>query len=211
MLIAYHCRNCGAPVDPEHGKCAYCDTYNKFDYRQKLLQTEKKRRNVRVCVETKSKERIYLDEIVSFDWEVDSIVESCRLGDGRAAWVKLGDTRKLRLTMLITPDTRRQLSFMEGIFTVMVEFVNDGRVFKFDAYRGDIKMECGYNEVSTLSTSIISADGNIEENEIQVSMPEGLLCPNCGAPIHSKLCVCDYCGGWVEWFPGEKGEHLLYG
>ena len=45
----------------------------------------------------------------------------------------------------------------------------------------------------------------------QVSMPEGLLCPNCGAPIHSKLCVCDYCGGWVEWFLGDNKEHLLYG
>ena len=25
-----------------------------------------------------------------------------------------------------------------------------------------------------------------------------LRCPNCGAPIKSRLCACDYCGGWSE-------------
>lgn len=197
MLIAYHCRMCGGVVDIYKSECPYCGTVNDNEY----ISKHEKLRKVRIATQ-KGDNLFYIDSITNIecDYQQPKIDTTLPWSEKSTSVRGIADNMGIiRIESVNTPRLANQLRMMRaGINEYFIEFVGVNKCFHFEGYMNDIKTDWIQGTRLVEHYNIVTT-AEIKEAKISNTIPKDLRCPNCGAPIKSRLGVCDYCKGWVEW------------
>lgn len=198
-VTAYHCPRCGGVTRPDKKYCEYCE--------RELLDNKmfvKQKPRFRILVEGNNG-LINFNGIRSFNIEQEPIaIETTTLDSTWERYVP-GNSSTLNLEMPLT----------ERVAELVYWAKRGQKRIRFEARYG--KFAQALEAQSYLSDSIITGEpgdivtaefgfkflGDVEifDDIIPAYILETMTCPNCGAPIRSRLGTCDYCGGWneVEW------------
>ena len=190
-ITAYHCAHCGAPTRPDRDLCDWCA-------QKALLKHYQEKRNfimpkVRVLVETGGN-YINFDQINDISITSNQI-EATRYYDYEKRYIA---GRKSLLddwhfTML---ETDRSYELIDKLtrkkdYNIRIEALEEDKALELSAYFLDSK-----NELVNFDLCFSPTD---YKGLINTIVPKDITCPNCGAPINSRLGACAYCGGWVEF------------
>lgn len=194
-LINYHCRHCGAPVEPGQERCSYCDqiaNYQKFIGGKNHLLT--------LLIDTDN-DFVNFNEITQIDntpTEPESIDVTCledcmkreiiRRSAGMFIYASMPLTlRGIELQNKLKKDIRYRVRF---------EINGTNMAFETKSYIEREMPEISQNSIISTQLKFIVDD---DYKWLTLEQPKGLTCPNCGAPIISRYGACGYCGGWLEY------------
>ena len=190
-IIAYHCRHCGAPVDPEQEICGFCNKPIQYNGRVG-------KRMARVLIDS-GNDFVYFDQITEIETQsrYDEIDASFMTPDGHLHRVIGSLKNDFTVRMPMTDRSAELLSTLNfgKRYTVKIELANI-QTYEMQTYiepqMPDIKQDCiVMNELK------LYQDSDIKNYFLKV--PDGVFCPNCGALLKSRYGACDYCNGWVEY------------
>ena len=190
-IIAYHCRHCGAPVDPEQEICGFCNKPIQYNGRVG-------KRMARVLIDS-GNDFVYFDQITEIETQsrYDEIDASFMTPDGHLHRVIGSPKNDFTVRMPMTDRSAELLSTLNfgKRYTVKIELANI-QTYEMQTYiepqMPDIKQDCiVMNELK------LYQDSDIKNYFLKV--PDGVFCPNCGALLKSRYGACDYCNGWVEY------------
>ena len=189
-IVNYHCRHCGAPVNPEQDICDYCNM--PIHYKERAGA-----RTIRTLIDTDN-DFVYFDRIIelsSYQSEPEMIEVTTRFDTVRHYVPARPSANRLDVGMKLDDrgwELLRKLDISKR-YNIRFELSNI-IAYQMPIYISDFKMPD--NNDSKMSLTFI-ADGDIKKNELE--LPKGITCPNCGGLLKSRYGACDYCGGWVEY------------
>lgn len=197
--LTYHCRNCGATVEPHETKCSYCKS--SLDFKSDLFG----KRNIRVFCETKNDRKIYLHETVNIGAveQSEPEIDCTMLEDGRIHRVRGLNTSngKFSLGIEFTKNSIEKAKYIEesGIKSISVESDIGNQLFKIDCDYMSIGMQNAKQDtLMELPLSFVINDFKQIKQDEEIYVNDGTTCPNCGAKLRQRFGLCDYCGGWVR-------------
>ena len=194
-LINYHCRHCGAPVEPGKERCSYCEQiarYQKFVGGKGKLLT--------LLVDTDN-DFVNFNEItnISSTSDYSDTIDCTMLGDSRGRYILGRDfnTGRIELDMPFTERGHELIQKLKPrVYRMKFEINGTKIAYETKAYIGEIQTEWSNSDVRTAHITLIR-DDDMKYSELE--QPKGLTCPNCDAPIISRYGACGYCGGWLEY------------
>lgn len=203
-VTAYHCPRCGGITNPNKKYCEYCER-ELLDNKMFVEQNPK----FRILVEGNNG-LVNFNGIRSFNIEQDPVAIETTTLDGTWERYVPGMADYNSMLNVELPLTVRVLELVRQIK------IGKKRI-RFEAKYGEfaqaLEAQSYVNNMSFFSSfepgDIVTAefeftilgDAEIFNDVIPAHVLETMTCPNCGAPIRSRLGTCDYCGGWneVEW------------
>lgn len=199
--IAYHCHNCGAPVDERSTHCSYCR--QRVENKSPLQGMN---RQVRVFAELKNNRKVYLHETsVVIPTENPITLDCTRIESRYQERVKaMKDNMSIELEMLMRKESLDKYKFVHetGINKVSIETEGLNNAFEFECdYLSDLKCEYALEEIAKAKFNLYPKNiiGWVDKSK-DIYVNDGTTCPNCGAPLRQRFGLCDYCGGWVQDF-----------
>ena len=189
---------CGGVIDPNKKYCDYCEREIKAKgfFNSRNL-------NLRLLIEGKNG-LINFNDIMAIETTSYTPTIDCTTleDDYSRRIVKKKEDITFDFTIFDTARGRELFSLLNTKpMKTRVEMVSGftDKAWEMTTYVGNIKSEiqyCKYNIKLIAIDEMKSFDSCIPNNVLEV-----LRCPNCGAPIKSRICACDFCGGWseVEW------------
>ena len=193
-VVAYHCSCCGAPCDPEKKLCDFCAENLVTRYGHK-------RSGMWIKVGDQ-----YVVDLRSFSGlNISSnIIEAKTLESDMNQYVSgIHDDGNISIRATLTEHLIKQFDFglRDGDKKISIEHASG---FGYTSFELSGRVEDGRLEAPSISDS---SDRTIELILVPSEyygiksrkMPQGMVCPNCGAPLKSRYGCCEYCGGWTEW------------
>lgn len=192
---AYHCPKCGGITDPRKRFCDYCS-------RDLNIRHEYKNKNkFRLLVNCG--DYVFFDEIYRMrqNTEVPQIEASC-LEDYSCQIFEGIPRMDFEIEMYLTQRANELLSMLhEGINNIRFEHLGFDKAFEMQsAVVSSAEISHYYQfEASTAKIRFEQyKPAKIYTHAIPNEILSEMRCPNCGAPITSRLGACIYCSGWVE-------------
>lgn len=201
-ITAYHCSHCGAPTDPNKELCDWCAQKALLkNFRQKQMFSKS---IVRVLVETGGN-YINFDQIISIS-DISSEpekIEVTTLEDIMSGEQKfIYGRRSIDNWSFTMPVTKRSYELSNKLereknYNIRIEALEADMAFEYSAeYINQTIPIAKKNELIKFDLNFIPKD---IKGIIKTLVPPNMTCPNCGAPIKSRLGACDFCGGWIEF------------
>ena len=194
-LINYHCRHCGAPVEPGQEKCSYCDQIAKY---QKFI--DGKNKPLTLLIDTDN-DFVNFNEITRMKsvGSEPEYIEATSLCDTSRRFIRSGSTDSGKIWFEI-PYTERGSELigklLPKVYRMRFELNGTSKAYETKAYIGNVEPIIAMNSIAVAKITLIRDD---DLKMLEVEQPRGLSCPNCGAPIISRYGACGYCGGWLEY------------
>lgn len=193
-LINYHCRHCGAPVEPGKERCSYCEQISRY---QRFVGGKNK--IISLLIDTD-------DDFVNFN-EIENItsttyqdtIDCTMLGDSSRRYIvgRDFDTGRIELDMPLTERGHELIQKLKPkVYRMKFEINGTKMAYETKAYIGEVESELSRFDIQKAHITLIR-DGDMKYCELE--QPKGLTCPNCGAPVISRYGACGYCGGWLEY------------
>ena len=178
-IIAYHCRHCGAPVDPEQEICGFCNKPIQYNGRVG-------KRMARVLIDS-GNDFVYFDQITEIESEPIQNEISYRTADGYLHRIVENPRYDIAVKMPMTERSAELLSTLDfkKRYTVKIEIANI-QTYEMKTYLEPQMPDISINQASDIKNYFLE-------------IPNGVFCPNCGALLKSRYGACDYCNGWVEY------------
>lgn len=188
-VVAYHCSCCGAPCDPEKKLCDFC---------AESLVTRYGHKRSGIWIKVGDQ---YIVDLRSFSGLSVSpnIIEAPSLGLDTKLYVN--GFHDFTVCARLTDHLTKQFDYglRDGDKRICIEGVADGSYSLFELSGRVID--------GRVTSSLFESEREIEltfvPNEYYGfqtrKMPQGMVCPNCGAPLKTRYGCCEYCGGWTEW------------
>lgn len=202
-VTAYHCPRCGGITNPNKKYCEYCE--------RELLDNKmfvKQKPEFRILVEGNNG-LVNFNGIRSFNIEQEPIAIDTT--SFNSIWKKyvpgIADySSTLNLEMPLTERVAELVYWAKrGIRKIRFEVKHGDFAQALEAQSyllSDGIMTGNPGEIVTAEFGFqILGDVEVFNDVIPKHILNTMTCPNCGAPIRSRLGTCDYCGGWneVEW------------
>ena len=202
-VTAYHCPACGGSTSPDKRFCDYCGRELKDE-----SYYSKSRPKIRLLAKCENG-FVYFNDIIGIERrEYKSYIDCTYLEDTRPRMI-MGLSRGNTLDFTI-PFTKRgnELGILVsklGLTDIRFEAIIDkkGMAFETNGYFSSCFSEITEYAIAKQKIKVIADNSN--SKYINEAIPQNVIdemrCPNCGAPIKSRLCACEYCGGWneIEW------------
>lgn len=200
-ITSYHCRNCGGMVEPGQDICDFCKRKSAYKkYKGKGIQQMK----ARLLIDS-DEDFVVFDGITSMssDEIAPESIEVTLLGDEERQFFISGayNPPSLEIEFLITDRSIYQLSKLDlrKTYKTRLEMIygENSMSYDIDGCLTEINtMTMRETGFATQSITLLQ----VGEKKLNTRyVPDGMTCPNCGAPIKSRYGVCDYCSGWIEW------------
>ena len=200
-VSAFHCPRCGGIAEPTKKYCEFCE-------RELLLQKysgEKPVMRSRILIDC-GEDYVNFNEVRSIEVNTaPNTIEASRLEDSYVHTIRgVSTSSEIEFSM---PYTRRGFELQRGIdrgkvHKIRVESVCGNYDYAFEADGYISEYNCGIpnaNSVMMINYSIVADNMTTYDSSIPKEVWDELTCPNCGAPLKSIYCACDYCGGWSEF------------
>lgn len=198
-ITAYHCAHCGAPTRPDRDLCDWCAQkvlLKHYQEKRNLLKSK-----VRVLVESGGN-YINFDQIVSLDG-LSTAPEQIDVTSGEDKERHFISGRQTldnwSFTMYQTQRSCELSSKLkrEKDYNIRIETLEEDMAFEYSAtFLIQTMPYMNKNELIKFELVFVPKD---IKGMIDTIVPKDMTCPNCGAPINSRLGTCIYCGGWVEF------------
>ncbi len=188
-IVAYHCRHCGAPVDPEQEICGFCNKPVQYNGRVG-------KRMARVLIDS-GNDFVYFDQITEIESQPIQNEISYRTADGYLHRVIENPRYDISVKMPMTERSMELLSTLnfKKRYTVKIEIANI-QTYEMQTFIEPQMPDISLNEI-VMNELKLYQDSDIKNYFLKV--PDGVFCPNCGALLKSRYGACDYCNGWVEY------------
>lgn len=196
-VVAYHCSCCGAPCDPEKKLCDFCaeSLVTRYKHKRSGIRVKAGDQYV-VDVRSFSTLNVSPDIIDVRTLESDTNQYVSGLCDD-------GGMGGISVRATLTEHLIKQFDFglRDGDKKISIEYAFG---LGYTSFELSGRVEDGRLEAPSMSAS---SDRTIELILVpseyyglkSYQMPQGMVCPNCGAPLKSRYGCCEYCGGWTEW------------
>lgn len=199
-ITAYHCAHCGAPTRPDKNYCDWCA-------QKILLKHYQEKQNaffskLRVLVEV-GDNYINFNQVTNFE-KSPTVPEQIEVTVSEGAMRKFIPGRNSIENFLFTmPVTKRSYELSNKLkreknYNIRVEHLNADKAYEFSADFLNQTMPCMRSVNELMNFKLVFVPKDIK-GMINTIVPKDMTCPNCGAPINSRLGACIYCGGWVEF------------
>lgn len=194
-LLNYHCRHCGAPVEPGQERCSYCDQIAKY---RKFIGGKNK--PLTLLIDTDN-DFVNFNEITSID-SIESepeYIDVTSWDDTSRHFIRGRSTDSGKI-MFEIPYTERGSELISKllpkVYRMRFEINGTNIAYETKAFVGNVEAKITPNTISKAKITLIRDD---DLKILELEQPRGLTCPNCGAPIISRYGACGYCGGWLEY------------
>lgn len=204
-VTAYHCPKCGGITKPGKRYCEYCGR-DLIDEKSFITQIPK----ARILVEG-SNGLVNFNTMREFSFEEEQppAIEATSLADTtfkryvpRIAY----SVFTINAELAFSQRTGELISLIgNSVKKIRFELKLPGYEMALEArsYIHKEVIDLRPNEIATVGIdfNMDGEDISFFDNVIPKYILDDMTCPNCGAPIRSRLGTCDYCGGWneVEW------------
>lgn len=195
-LINYHCRHCGAPVEPGKERCSYCEQISMFE---RFIGGNSNA--VSVLIDTDN-DFVNFNEITQIDstpTEPETIDVTCLEDYCMSRGIIRSSTDMFMYASM--PLTLRGIELLDKLkkdirYRVRFEINGTNMAFETKSYIEREMPEISENSIIATRLKFIVDD---DCKWLTLEQPKGLTCPNCGAPVISRYGACGYCGGWLEY------------
>ena len=198
-ITAYHCMACGAPCDKDTLVCKYCRTRYGEDAIESIQFSQGK--SMRLMADC-GNNFVYFP-LSSLDEKVIE-VGGTSYHDAYGMLHRVAGIEQIKLDVgfHVNDIVMKKLyaRIKTGAVKMRIETGWSDQAYDFDGYFDELHSEYVVGCVPNHEMTIMPY-GRVNKKRLD-DPPVDTRCPNCGAPITSRLGCCDYCTGWVEYVNG---------